>query len=258
MFHICLLSCAITATAAKMTPFIVGGNEASIKDWPFIVFMQMTRGHRTASCGGSLLSSQTVLTAAHCVDDFTKKKRKKVTFNIFMGHSSFSKATMMRTGLDYQSHKDYSPTDSTVQNDIAILFLSKPVKFGPKIRKTVLQPRFSDAADNKVAVAGWGKTDIYGRRISKKLKAVFLKSSLSKKCKKWDGLICIKFSDEYPYTGDSGGPMVNAKTLQQIGIVSFRDMSTGVIAFTSVPYYWDWIERNQLKLFIKFCVGKRS
>lgn len=46
------------------TPQIVGGVPAVAGDFPFIVSMQIGGSH---FCGGSLLDSTTVLTAAHCV-----------------------------------------------------------------------------------------------------------------------------------------------------------------------------------------------
>lgn len=45
---------------------IVGGSTADEDDYPWMVSLQQTWGH---FCGGSLISSQWVLTAAHCVVD---------------------------------------------------------------------------------------------------------------------------------------------------------------------------------------------
>lgn len=46
-------------------PAIVGGVPAVAGDFPFIVSLQKNGAH---FCGGSLLDSTTVLTAAHCAD----------------------------------------------------------------------------------------------------------------------------------------------------------------------------------------------
>ncbi|XP_063633138.1 chymotrypsin-1-like [Cydia splendana] len=253
MFPIFLLCLAVTASAAKMNPYIVGGSEVSIKDWSFITFVQITDGPNVAACGGSLLSSQTVLTAAHCLDDFTKKKKVKgVSFRIYMGHSSLEKAKLTRSVLNYESHKNYSPDDVIVKFDIGIMFLSRPVKFRSKVQKVILQPKFSAKVDKKLAVAGWGNTNLNDEKggISTRLKAVVMNPN--KKCN-LNGVICTAPQKGFPYTGDSGGPMVNTKTQRQVGIVSFRDMETGTTGFTSVPYYWDWIDKTQLKLFKRFC-----
>lgn len=46
---------------------IVGGEDAKDGEFPFIVSIQDNA--RTHTCGGSLLDSTTVLTAAHCIGD---------------------------------------------------------------------------------------------------------------------------------------------------------------------------------------------
>lgn len=49
-------------------PEIVGGVPAVAGDFPFIISLQSNGAH---FCGGSLLDSTTVLTAAHCADGQT-------------------------------------------------------------------------------------------------------------------------------------------------------------------------------------------
>ncbi|XP_061723313.1 chymotrypsin-1-like [Cydia pomonella] len=255
MFQIFLLSFAVISSADKMSPFIVGGNEVSIKNWPFVAFVQITGSYVPAACGGSLLSSQTVLTAAHCLDDLSNKKKVKgVQFRIFMGHTLITRAKLTRSVLDYETHRNYSPVDRIPQFDIGIMFLSRPVQFGPEVKKAILQRKFNANIDKKLAVAGWGRTDTYKfGDISKRLKAVMVKLETNNICKRLTGVICTQHFKEFPYTGDSGGPMVNANNLLQLGIVSFRLMKTGTSGFTSIPYYWDWINKTQLKLFERFC-----
>ena len=44
---------------------MIGGEDAEITDWPFMVSM---RSETTHFCGGVLIDSTHVLTAGHCVD----------------------------------------------------------------------------------------------------------------------------------------------------------------------------------------------
>ena len=46
---------------------IVGGIEARPHSWPFIASIQTNSNHY-AFCGGTIIDSKTVLTAAHCCD----------------------------------------------------------------------------------------------------------------------------------------------------------------------------------------------
>jgi secreted trypsin-like serine protease len=78
MYQILLTLAFSSSVKSQMEGFIVGGEEVSIRVWPFIAFIEATLPNdQTSACGGSLLSSQTVLTAAHCLDDMTEKKSLK-------------------------------------------------------------------------------------------------------------------------------------------------------------------------------------
>jgi secreted trypsin-like serine protease len=46
---------------------IVGGNRAQKGDWPWQISLQYYGSH---ICGGTLITNQHILTAAHCVDGY--------------------------------------------------------------------------------------------------------------------------------------------------------------------------------------------
>ena len=46
---------------------IVGGNEAARGTWPWMAAVIITRNNKSKLCGGSLITDQHILTAAHCV-----------------------------------------------------------------------------------------------------------------------------------------------------------------------------------------------
>ncbi|MGA9874506.1 MAG: serine protease [Solirubrobacteraceae bacterium] len=55
---------------ALLVPQIVGGQESSISQFPWQAFVLVEEGSgKYGSCGGSILSSTTILTAAHCVTE---------------------------------------------------------------------------------------------------------------------------------------------------------------------------------------------
>ena len=56
------------AACAFKAGYILGGENAEITDWPFMVSLQQLTEH---FCGGVLIDSTHVLTAAHCVDWLT-------------------------------------------------------------------------------------------------------------------------------------------------------------------------------------------
>jgi secreted trypsin-like serine protease len=67
-----LLAIAVPALAApEGSPRIVNGTDASEGEYPYQVFIEIDTPDGTSFCGGSLVSTTRVLTAAHCTtDDF--------------------------------------------------------------------------------------------------------------------------------------------------------------------------------------------
>ena len=57
------LASALPAPPADVNQLIVGGEDAAVGDFPYIVSLQQSGSH---FCGGTLLNANTVLTAAHC------------------------------------------------------------------------------------------------------------------------------------------------------------------------------------------------
>jgi secreted trypsin-like serine protease len=55
-------------SSASVSPMIVGGTAAPNGKYPFIALVKLYRnGKPYASCGGSLIDQDSVLTAAHCL-----------------------------------------------------------------------------------------------------------------------------------------------------------------------------------------------
>lgn len=74
--------CAASASAANINKRIIGGEDAKDGEFPFIVSILSNRDH--PFCGGSLLDSTTVLTAAHCITGAYSVKAGTLvrTFNV--------------------------------------------------------------------------------------------------------------------------------------------------------------------------------
>ncbi|KAJ4984206.1 trypsin A chain (extracellular trypsin protease) [Stagonosporopsis vannaccii] len=205
-------------------PQIVGGVPAVAGDFPFIVSMQINGQH---FCGGSLLDSTTVLTAAHCVEGQTASR-----VTVRAGSLNRSSGGVVSAAASLNAHPQYN--NRIIDKDVAIIKLRTPIATSSTIRYATLAAAGSDPAANTVArVAGWGATQNTAQS-SVLLRKVDVPIVGRAQC------IADYALDSPPKTvttdmfcagydagqrdscqGDSGGPIVDANTGTVIGAVSW-------------------------------------
>lgn len=201
-----ILSFAITAQA--YTPLIVGGNVAQKNEAPYIVSLQDSTGH---ACGGSLIAPDVVLTAAHCTA-YAKY--------VVIGNNDLKRIEKIKVSKIIK-HPKYNP--STMQNDVAVIYLSKKVA-NQKIELCDVEPQHGDLS----IVYGWGATKENGF-LSKKLMKVEVPIVSKAICNApesyngevLDSMLCAGLPEggKDSCQGDSGGPLVVQGKL--CGVVSW-------------------------------------
>ncbi|KAF3048346.1 hypothetical protein E8E12_011711 [Didymella heteroderae] len=130
-------------------PAIVGGVPAVAGDFPFIISLQKNGAH---FCGGSLLDSTTVLTAAHCADGQTTSG-----LTVRAGSLNRNSGGVTSPVASLNIHPGYDA--DIVDKDVAILKLRTPIAESSTIKYATLAAAGSDPAANTVArTAGWGTT----------------------------------------------------------------------------------------------------
>uniref|UniRef100_A0A8C4LVS2 tryptase n=1 Tax=Equus asinus asinus TaxID=83772 RepID=A0A8C4LVS2_EQUAS len=124
---------------------ITGGSSAAPGQWPWQVSITYDGTH---VCGGSLLSEQWVLSAAHC---FPSGLEVKLGANQLDSHTPEAE---VRTVAQIISHNSYRHEGS--QGDIALLRLSSPITFSRYIRPICL-PAANASFPNglQCTVTGW-------------------------------------------------------------------------------------------------------
>ena len=131
---------------------IVGGSAVTPYSLPWQVAL-VEPGSNSPFCGGTLISSQHVLTAAHCM--------VTTTLDIIVGeHRTTSSSDGTRhTVCRSVNHPRYF--QQTYNNDFAILHLDTPVVFGTRAAPACLPTNNlgGDFLDGKtMTVSGWGAT----------------------------------------------------------------------------------------------------
>lgn len=231
---------------------IIGGTEATPNKYSFAVSLSDSKGH---FCGGSLITKNVVLTAAHCAGG---------QYSAILGrHDLRSRNDGQEISMKKEiPHPNYD--DWTTDNDFMLVVLSSPAILSSDVQLVDLNSANSEpSVGDQVTVMGWGDTDISSAsRLSDVLMHVKVKCISNDECDaSTDGrdsykdqitqnMLCAEHRQaKDSCQGDSGGPLVEEArgVVKQVGVVSWgigcaSDHFPGVYARVSKAF--NWIERQ--------------
>ncbi|PSN45755.1 hypothetical protein C0J52_13779, partial [Blattella germanica] len=232
---------------------IVQGQRATKGQFPYLVYL---RGD-VFSCTGSIISPRWILTAGHCVAGGLIWLKPTVWYMygiVELNEGLFEQAEKVVLHPLYKHEKDPKGGDVEIY-DIALVKTSKKMEYGEYVGEICLSSKstmegscycmgFGDVVDadepNKYA---------YPMEEMHFAELAYFQIQNGSGPEYLINFMCVMF---YPSTGDSGSPLVCNG--QQLGVLSFGTsrMRISAMAYTSVPYFRDWIEREtKLKLFGK-------
>lgn len=210
---------------------IIGGEDADPPEFPFVAGIVIVGGSR--SCTGTLISPDTVLTAAHCVDEV----------NPAMGIKPFvSFYSEVGVGQRVTIHPDYRE-DSNSASDIALIHLFDEISIAPVRILTEEEERLYLQKGSYALAVGWGAKNERGDGGGKLRKAVV--PILPKRECTGSYTLCAGEEGKVVAEGDSGGPLLVPTTegWAQIGVTS----TAAVNRAGTVSYFGNYIQTSKFR-----------
>nr|CAI5841149.1 unnamed protein product [Callosobruchus analis] len=154
-------------------PLIVGGTDASRREFPHMAQVGYRREKTLWYCGGTVIAENFVLTAAHCLWHNQHGKPVKVR----AGMTNLHETTTMqeREVVDVITHPSYKGK----YNDIGLLKIT-PFEMNTFVRPACLHTSKSIPSERAIA-SGWGNTEFSGSS-STDLQKVVLEFFSNQKC----------------------------------------------------------------------------
>jgi hypothetical protein len=256
-------------------PRIVGGTAVKMSYAPWqvaLIIPYYGNDFEDQICGGSIVSREWIVTAAHCV-----------VFDGFMIPTAFLRvlagsATLSRTSSSAVAVRDivvHPGYDGDVANDIALIRLAQPLKFRKGSIEAIALPASKAPAGAQARITGWGLTwgrDEFGNFYNfygsnpwpTALQGATVTVQADATCRdelriygadttfNASLMLCAASPGWWRDTcqGDSGGPLATqvGRTWQLSGVTSWGVgcawLSAGV--YTNVAHYRSWIETTIL------------
>uniref|UniRef100_A0A3B5LV24 pancreatic elastase n=1 Tax=Xiphophorus couchianus TaxID=32473 RepID=A0A3B5LV24_9TELE len=263
MFRILVLTCLAALAVADLehepkyledsVQRVIGGSVAKPNSWPWQISLQYQSGSSWYhTCGGSLVRTGWVMTAAHCVDSARNFRVVLGEHDLYVNGGTEQVISVNQIYI----HPNWNSNNVANGYDIALLRLSSSASLNSYVQLASLPPADQILPHNNLCyITGWGRTST-GGSLSDQLKEAYLPVVDHNTCSSggwWGSTVKTTMVCAGGYTchlsGDSGGPLncqVNGNYYVH-GIASFVsglgcDTYQKPTVFTRVSAYISWMD----------------
>jgi secreted trypsin-like serine protease len=257
---------ALTAAQAQ-APEIIGGEEAAPGAWPWMVALWDNNTEEWYGCGGSLISREWVLTAAHCItDDGRTSVTPASLLSVVVGRHDLTTTAGQRIQVSEVIYHPSYNLASFSDADIALLRLAEPVTLAESVQPVKLATQGDGAhfaAGIVATVTGWGTRTSGAQDFPDALHQVEVPIVDFATCQAryedailgrvTGNMLCagVPEGGKDSCQGDSGGPLVvpdGANGWLQAGIVSWGNLCalpTWPGVYTRIANFTGWVDDAQ-------------
>ncbi|CAH2098445.1 unnamed protein product [Euphydryas editha] len=241
---------------------ISGGGPTAVDAYPWLAILEYSGEH--LGCGGSLITSRFVLTAAHCLDtiegiprlvrlsEYNTTSYPTDIVEVEGGGNDTITVTMVPVHSVFK-HPNFNRVQKI--HDIGLVQMEYSVKFSDFI-KVICIPQVNYMEEftpsTNFTLAGWGTDNGIKNEVKMEVTVPFVPTNDCNKIEDTvtESQICaggIKGKDSC--NGDSGGPLMYEKDLYYyaVGIVSYGPGECGLAGrpavYTNVFMYLPWINK---------------
>lgn len=255
----------VSDTNLSPSPRIVGGDTSPIESTPWQVALIYFDPDAPPSeayfqfCGGSILNSTWIATAAHCLEDWPAEYVSQLKI-LARTNDLDEAATSSITARRIVIHPQWNTSNS--HNDIALVQLSSPIVLEPGVAEAISLPLSKPVQGASAVISGWGTTYFgagEGTQLLQKAQVQIFSDSYCRNSAVYgrsyssDRMLCasgVGFSAD-TCQGDSGGPLaINVGGRWELhGITSF---GTGCAqapfpgVYAEVYNYRSWLNEQML------------
>lgn len=148
----------IKSQSYKSTTYVAGGHGAELGQFPYQASLRSAQNNNEHFCSGAIVSTHSIVTTAKCMIG-----RSKDDVFALVGSNTLSQQAKSLHLNKIIIHNYYNVSGNR-ENDIALLLTTETITYTQQIQPVYLpdQSYFgsNDLPPIKVAVSGWGKSEV--------------------------------------------------------------------------------------------------
>jgi len=244
-----LIALVIVGVYADEPEKLVNGIPTTIEEYPHCVSLRRNNRH---ICGGSIINSRFILTAAHCLAGLSVKD----PLTVVTGTTKLSSGGDIHRISKIWSHEDYSASalGRPPGNDIGLIKLTEDIAFNSR-QQPIELPTKDVTKDEGCTIAAWGSAGL-AKPVHDGLQKLDSQTILTKICQSYYDERFMPIDEKEFCTliktgtglchGDSGSGVVRHSDKAIIGLVSGgKPCARGSPdIYTNVYSYIPWIKRK--------------